>query len=445
MKKTTGRASILAVVLLIAASCGSAVGEATAASEGVTTEETAPSDNAEETATEVEPVADETDVAGAPTEFVEAEFVPDAPPLVDESGQLDLGSTWRIDTLDTPFTFSVPEELVVIGNDNGLLIVASSSTAGQGDRGIQFLRPARITDPADPDYNLSPTQGWDPRDIEGWIDAMPIGLTIQNRTETSIGGFPTVQFDGTLTEDAPECRPNFRCTSFGDNGPWSGIEIISNVHYRFWAIDLGSSDPVLIVAAHRGADEDWFDTVDQLLSTLAFGDIAPNAISIEDPGTFEFDVHDGIRLTSTRPFLLNSDWSGSVALTDLSWWFRDVEFMTRPNGLDGNPIGNSDNLVTYLEENNFAVTELDGTVLGGFDTRVFQVGSSRFLDAFSRTEDTGISFAPSPRALWWVIDHPDRGLLINTAEHWDPKSEPELFDEVAAWGEELFATIEFIE
>lgn len=445
MKKTTGRAAILTVVLLITASCGRGVGEGTAASEEVTTEETAPSETAEESTTEAEPVADETEVAPEPTEQVEAEFISDAPVLVDESGQLDLGSTWRIDTLDTPLTFSVPEDLVVIDNDNGLLIVTSSRSTGQGDRGIQFLRPARIADPADPEYNLNPTQGWDPRDIEGWIDAMPIGLAMENRTETSIGGFPAVQFDVTLTNDAPECRPDHRCASFGDNGPWSGIEIISNVHYRFWAIDLGDSDPVLIAAANRGPEEDWFNTVDQLLSTLAFGDIAPNAISLEDPGTFEFDVHDGIRLTSTRPFLLNSDWSGSVALTDLSWWLRDVEFLTRPNGLDGNPIGNSDNLVTYLEENNFAVTELDGTVLDGFETRVFQVGSGPFLDAFSRTEDTGISFAPSPRSLWWVIDHPDRGLLINTAEHWDPQGEPELFDEVATWGEELFATLEFIE
>ena len=91
------------------------------------------------------------------------------------------------------------------------------------------------------------------------------------------------------------------------------------------------------------------------------------------------------------------------------------------------------------------MTELDGTTVDGVETRVLEVGADKFLDALSRTSDTSVSFAPSPRARWWVTDHPDRGLLVTTAELWDSTGSEEQFEEAVAWGELLVSSLEFVE
>ena len=375
-----------------------------------------------------------------------AEFVADAPLVVGEfaSLSLELDSTWRVDTLQTPFTFSVTDELAVFANEDSYFVVASPTATEPSDRSLQFIRPTRLSDPTDPNFDLTPTRGWDLQDVDGWLDAMPAGLAITGRTETSVGGLPALRYDATVTEDARDCFTNQPCATFGEASPWSAIIAKRAFHYRVWAVDLGEVEPVIIVAGYQEADSDWLDIAERVVDTVAFGEVEPNAIRLEDAGVIELNVHDGVRLTSARPFTLHGDLDGSAALADLTWRTRDIEFLTRPNNLEGNPIENSDALVAYLDDNDFSVNELDPTAVGGIDTRVFEVAASGFFPVLSRTSETAPNYAPPPRGRWWVTDHPQRGLLITAAELFDPAADPDQFAEVVAWGEELVASLEFI-
>ena len=382
----------------------------------------------------------------APAPEPAREFVADAPLVVGElaSLALELGSTWRVDTLHAPFTFSVTDELAVFANNDNYFVVASPTATEPSDRSLQFIRPARLSDPNDPDFDLAPTRGWDLQDVDGWLDAMPAGLAITGRTETTVGGLPALRYDATVTDDARDCFTNQPCATFGDASPWSVIIAERAFNYRVWAVDLGEVEPVIIVAGYQEADSDWLDVAERVVGTVFFGDAEPNAIRLEDAGMIELNVHDGVRLTSARPFALHGDRDGSASLADLAWRVRDIEFLTRPNDVHADPIENSDALIAYLEENDFSVNELDSTVVGGIDTRVLDVAASGFFEALSRTAETAANYAPAPRGRWWVTDHPERGLLITTAELFDPAADPDQFAEVVAWGEELVASLEFL-
>ena len=430
MTKSTLRAALLALVMLLVAACGGgSSSNADSPSEGNTADGEAPEEQA--------PTLED-------TEQPSAEFVAAASLIDQESGPLEPG-TWRVDTLDTPFTLSTTEDLFVFANDNSFLALATPTSTGPGDRDLSFIRPARLPDPFNPEYNLVPTRGWDVQDLDGWLDAMPAGVDVNNRTDITVGGFPAIRFDAIVNDDAQDCFPNQPCATFGDVAPWNVIIAEPNIEYRAWLVDLGEVEPLVIVTGFDAADSEWLDVAGEIVNTIGFGDLGPNSIRVAEAGTFELDVHDGITLTSDVPFVFNSDWGGSSALAQLSWRVRDVEFLTRPNGIDGNPIASSDNLITYLEEQGFPVTELDGTTVDGVETRVLEVGADRFLDALSRTSDTSVNFAPSPRARWWVTDHPDRGLLVTTAELWDSTGSEEQFEEVVAWGELLVSSLEFVE
>ena len=82
----------------------------------------------------------------APAPEPAREFVADAPLVVGElaSLPLELGSTWRVDTLHAPFTFSVTDELAVFANNDNYFVVASPTATEPSDRSLQFIRLSLI-------------------------------------------------------------------------------------------------------------------------------------------------------------------------------------------------------------------------------------------------------------------------------------------------------------
>lgn len=105
-------------------------------------------------------------------------------------------------------------------------------------------------------------------------------------------------------------------------------------------------------------------------------------------------------------------------------------------------LASSDELVAYLEDEGIIATELEATVIDGIDARVFDVGATDFDPILSQTEDSEATYAPTVRSHWWVIEHPERGLLVMSASFFDPSFVG--FDRVTEWTAQIAQTIEFI-
>lgn len=273
-----------------------------------------------------------------PTEAAEPEFIPDATPLDDSVAPLSAG-TYRIDSLSTPFSLTLPEDGFVERNADGKFIVTTSINTGRADDGLQFIRAARLPDPIDTlAYFEAIDEGWDPQDFAGWLDAMPSTITISNRIETTVGGFPAIRFDATQLPP-PTCTFGVICGTFGSAGPWSAAIMTEGAEYRVWFVDLGDTDPVVIAAGISNEESVWFDTAEQIVNTIGFGEVQPNAIRIVDEGSIDLDVFDGIRVSSAESFWVNESSGAPPEIADIDWTFGVAEFLTRPNDASGSPIG----------------------------------------------------------------------------------------------------------
>lgn len=112
----------------------------------------------------------------------------------------------------------------------------------------------------------------------------------------------------------------------------------------------------------------------------------------------------------------------------------------------GSPIDATD-LVARITVNSDEVIEVGSVSVGGLSAQVFDIsGGSGYINVKWHPDSNptqGLGWFLPPRARPWLVDHPDRGLLMIAAETWEEGDESS--PPIVATAEEMLASLEFIE
>ena len=378
-----------------------------------------------------------------------ATFIADATPLTDEFSPVEEG-TYRVNTVGTPFSFTVGPEMFVQPNNLSLFVLTHQRSQGPDDRDIVFLRLSDLSDPAQPSFGLENLgtvwpedfgEGWPADDFAGWLDNLTDEVVVSNREDTTLGGLSAIRVDLELGET--DCRlGGGPCMLFGSNHLQNARFLNPGSKYRIWVFDDDSEDPMaVIVGINRESDSDWFDTADTVLSTLAFGDVAPNPIQQVTAGPIERPFLSGIRVELAGAIVTaNREGKGSIGLEG---WPGDTEFLTNPLDSDDNALETIDDLVAALERGNTAVTEIESTSIDGIETRVFDIAGSSSQASLKLAPDDERGWRAPPLGRVWLVDHPDRGLLMITSEAFTDVDT--IFPVILAQTESIIESLEFID
>ena len=379
----------------------------------------------------------QTSVAAAPTE--PAVWNDDAAYLGYQYDSIVPGS-YRIESAGTPFTLSVGDNFFVQPNSYSQFVLTHSESQGPDDRDIDVRRFTHLADPTDLSEPLDATgSSWPADDFEGWLDNLSGQVVLTDRQATTIGGLDAIHVELQLAD--VECHLEWGCVQFGSNHFVTGRALNMGATYRIWMIDQDQQDPLyVIVAVSRDEDVAWFETANQVLATLAFGEPGKNPIEPLSAGANELEFLGGISVDLPTDLNAVYDPAGRLAADGQ----YTTEFLLNPRTFEGEVIENADTLVAHLETTSVAVTEIEPTVIDGLEARVFDIGipgnPSPTLMFF---DDASAGWAAPPRARLWVVEHPDRGLLVVTAEaFWEPD---DIFPIVLDQTESIVESLEFID
>lgn len=378
------------------------------------------------------------DAAGETVRFEPAAEVVDRDPAFIEAG------THRIDTLGTAFTFELEDAMFVEPNSGGAAALSDPTASGQpGDRTIHLMRMSALSDPDQPTTPFDDfSSGWPADDADGWLDRLPAGIVLSDREATTLGGLPATLVELRLDDVACGPDPN-ACINFATNNLVSTTSLRAKASFRVWFVDQGAEDPLAVVIGIRNeSDSDWFEVADAVLDSLAFGDVQPNPVTAVTPGRSELPFLGGISMEFTADATsVETRHHGVIALLGDD---GQVELLTNPRAADGEPLTTTDALVAELEPQVASLSELDSVLVDGLPARVFDIeGANLSRSTLSRAlDDQRGWFAPSVGRIW-LIEHPERGLLMATAEYGGTTG-PE-FDAVVARADRLVASIEFVE
>ncbi|MBT8241175.1 MAG: hypothetical protein KJN63_08110, partial [Acidimicrobiia bacterium] len=359
-------------------------------------------------------------------------------PITEELSPLEPG-TYRVDSVGTPFSFSTAEEQFVYPNGNGWFVLGAPGSVGPDDRDIVIIRLTALSDPAQPTEPLEELDdGWPADDFTGWLDNLTDEVVVANRQDVTLGGLDAVRVDIELGEI--DCQQGGPCMVFGVNNLVLGKDLKPGSKYRIWVVDHGEEDVLaVIVGIDNGADSDWFDAADAILSTMAFGDIGPNPIMAAPGGPIDLAFLGGIRAEVAEDAVVFSD-PRKFGRIGLEGQPADTEFLTNPLDADGNALETPDDLVSALGE--VVVTEIESTTIGGIDARVFEIARTSQEPALKLTPDSD-GWRPPTRGRMWLIDHPDRGVLMITAEAF--QNVDTVFPLVLEQTEQIIGSLEFID
>lgn len=400
-------------------------------------------------ATPTAPPADETEptapepVEAEPTTEAEPEpasFVADARALTEQGSLVDEG-TYRVDTIGTPFSFVADRPLFVQLNDGGFFVLTHPDSRGPDDRDIVMLRLSSLSDPAEPNQRFDDLEEhWPADDIVGWVDNLVDGVNASEPEETTLGGQPAMRIDVEIDE-IPCAGGPLECVAFGHDHIVARKFLNRGASYRIWVVDQGDEAPIAVVVGNNDPDSDWFETADEVLSTFALDDPAPSPIFSPPAGPVDLAVLGGTTLeleTEAVVFQPGSDYAVVYLEVAPAW----TTLVSTPATVDGAAIESTDELIEALRGGGVEVTEIAPTMLGGIDSRVFDIRGVSF-DVIRRGEEDERTFTSPPAGQLWVVEHPDRGLLMITAEAW---SDDEAFVEASvARATALLSTVTFTE
>lgn len=371
-----------------------------------------------------------------------AVFVPDATRLGDRAFAEE--GTYRVDALGTPFSFRVDDPLFVLPYSDGATVFEHQSSSGPDDRDLVMMRLSALADPnrlREPFARLD--DGWPPDDLDGWLDALPDGLVVAGPEEVMLGGLAATRLDLAPDENSCEPQPDW-CVGFGTNRLTYSKSLKAGAIYRIWVVDQRDEEPLAVIAGIEGPDDrSWFDTVEDLMATLAFGAIAPNPITTAPPGRTELPLLGGIGIELSQETVVSQvlEGFGRIPHGTLS---ADTTFVTNPRRADGDILATSEEFLALLRERGSTVTELDATTVGGIDAQVVDVvGDDLYFPAILRTPDDLDGWFPPIRGRLWLIDHPDRGLLMIEARSSD--TDEATFTSVLAATEQMIGSLAFVE
>ncbi len=391
-----------------------------------------PADTPADLETEVEAEAEEP--------ATPAEFNADAAVFFDQFTSIGPGSH-RIDTIGTPFSFDFDAALFVGPNSYGQFVLADPESRGPTDRDLVVMRLTDLVDPADLDTPLElPGPGWPASDFRGWVDSLDPGLVVSPIESTMIGN--RVASTAELQFGKLSCEADTICY-LGRNKFLNGQDLVTDVRYRIWVLDEGDTDPIYLIAAvKRAEDEAWLDTASQIVETIAFGEDQPNVVALEPPGPVTMPFLGGITAELSSELFVIDDVFGRVA--NRTEPGVEAEFLLNPRTAENKLLESTDDLISHLETNGAVINEIESTVIDGIDARVFDLG----IDAngtgpiiMPRAEGGG--WAVPPQARLWAIEHPDRGLLMITAEaFWEPDTN---FPIILEQTEPIIESLEFVD
>jgi hypothetical protein len=377
-----------------------------------------------------------------------ASFDPDATPFSVEGVELEPG-VYRVDAAGTPFSLTLDQPMTSPFNRNGWLQLAHPDWAGPDDRDIDFMRLTALSDPTQPAELLQDRDdGWPADDFAGWLENLTQGIQATDVEATTVGGRDAIRVDLELVDIS--CAPNLPatfCTTFGTNYRAGTKFMLQGSKYRVWVVDQGDEAPLAIVAGIRDeADSDWFATADRAVSSLAFGEIAPNPVLDPGAGPIELPLLGGIRIEAPGNAIIIPGpvpKVGSMPFDDLP---GQIQFMANPLDRSGEPIDATE-LIERITAGSSEVTEVGSATVGGLSATV--------IDIFSGTGDINVKWIPESnpesglgwflplRGRVWLVEHPDRGLLMISAEVFDDIDGS--FPPVLGHGEDIIDSLEFIE
>lgn len=445
---TRRRLAPLLMVVALTTACGSD-GSDTGAEEAATTT-AAPTTSVAETSTTADAVEDET--ADEATEEPDpavvdegpATFDPDATLLTTQFQGIDPG-TYRVDTVGTPLSITVGGGIWVQPNSDAFFVLSAANSQGPNDRDLVFLRVTDLADPTNPGAPPEEQEGWPAADLEGWIAALTPDIEVTEPEPTTAGGLDALRFDVSLADSA-ECMPNpfFSCIGLATNRLVNGKEITPGATLRVWWVDQGDESPLMVVAGiARDSNSGWWDTVDEMMATLAFGDIAPNPIPEGDllaaglagsatAGTVTLPILGGLSFDLPADEFINQvddfgyaavGFGDRAASTEIFVAARTQPLAGSPeqDWAASTPLATIDEAIAWLTERGATITEIEGSTIDGVAARVFDIeapetgGPPPALMPLGVTAVDGFGwFAPPNGRLW--MSETDLGILVVTAE-----------------------------
>lgn len=401
------------------------------------------SDNGEEGIDSISPPDSTTISEGDPTEMeapeADALFDPAAPLLLGDGVRFGPG-VHRVDTLGTSFSFQTEVELETHENGQAHVVFADPVSVGGDDRELVFFRPAAFSDPSQPkSAGDGFGEGWPADDFDGWLDGLIDDVAVTDRTNTTLGGLPAARVDLAI---ARECstQTDAYCMVLGSTGVYER-ELRAGGVYRIWVVDQNGEQPlVVMMVVSREEDLAWFDTAEEILTTLAFDKVAPSPVLASQPGFVDLEFLGGVRLELTDGLYAISD-PGTYGRVVLQEWSANTAFLTTPLDLEGNPVLTSDALESLLRATDAEVSEIEAVEIDALPARVFDLADPRQTPVLAVPE--GAEWQIPQQARIWLIEHPERGLLMITSEPTDRADV--VFPLNLEQSEAIIASLEFVD
>lgn len=367
----------------------------------------------------------------------DAAYRADATPLLTWFSPFEPGNH-RTGALGTPLSFVSSESLNTQLNGDGMFVISDISSRAPDDRDLVFIRVGAFSDPEAPNTPIETQTPWPNDDLLGWLENLTDDIIATDPIDTNVNGLAAVRVDLRISDEV-ECgwMPG-HCVGFITNNGHDIKGLNKGASYRVWIVEQGEEDPLAIVdGIARDEDAAWHLRSDAVLETIGFGDIAPNPVQWLDPGPTSLDAFGGVEvtlpddiaeLTNQRPRFVHR-WNGRglgvIPITDQP---AVIYFADRPHDVDGRPLSTADELVSELVSAGMEVVELEATTVDGVDTRVFDVAGTdvgaivlRFSPLDVEVENFGWDTPVEGRI--WLIEHPDRGLLMVSTHAFDDVDE----------------------
>ncbi len=380
----------------------------------------------------------------------------DAQPLLSQFSPFEPG-TYRTGAVGTPLSFTATEALSTQPNGGGFFVVSDPSSQAPDDRELAFLRVGRFSDPTAPFTSIEQQAWWPNDDFSGWLDNLHDGVIATDPVETTVNGRDAISVDLELSDDIDCGFSAGACVGFVENNGQDFKSLNQGSSYRVWVVDQDDEDPLLIVSGiARVEDASWFARADEVLDTVAFGDVAPNPAQWLTPGPtrlnalggVEVEIPDNVEeLTNGRQRLVNR-WTGrGFALIPMNEQPGAIYLSEHPHDSDGALLASTDDVVAELEAEGAELIELDATTIDGADTRVFDVTTStvgtimlRFSPLDLAEDSLGWDAPASGRI--WLIEHPDRGPMMISTHAFE--NVEEVLPKVNDLGEAIISSMTFV-
>lgn len=350
------------------------------------------------------------------------------------------GGTFLVDTLGTEVQFSADDLQQIFDNQNGHFSFAPFASSTTDDRRLSFRRVPFLPEPSTPMEPMSFAGGWPATDLEGWLAALDDTVVATEASAVELGGA-----DAMFVELSFGCESGAICLPSVIRSERFPPLFNAGSSYQLWVVEQGEEDPIVVTAAiDQNGNRQWFEQAETILNTIEFGAVAPNPVRSEQAGSVELAVFDGIRFDLNDDVLIVEPYSGFARV--LASPTGDIEMLTRPLDTTGVAVTSTDQVIGLLLNEAVVVEELLPVVAGGVPGRVFSIESGATPDIVLKTRSAELvrseyGWEPPCCGHLWIFEHPERGLLIISAQRGSEFSDGRELPR--SWVESMLRSLEF--